>query len=239
MTTKKTRRKFTVEFKHEAVVLLWDSGRPLTQVASGLGLEPSVLRRWRSLTPGTGQAVPAVRLGAVGAVVSAEQVETRRLQKELERAQMARDIPKESSRHLLEPAGMRLRFIEDHREVFPVRVMCSLLRVSASGYYAWRGRPESARARANKALVEDIRRVHAGSRRRYGSARVHASLQAAGNRVGRDRVARLMRAHGIQAHRRRPLRKTTDSNHAFPPAPTCWRGSSRPRSRPTKAGRPT
>ena len=114
---------------------------------------------------------------------------------------------------------MRFRFIEDHREVFLVRVMCSVLQVSASGYYAWRVRPESARARADKVLVEDIRRVHADSRCRYGSPRVHASLRSEGKRVGRNRVARLMRLHGIQAHRRRPFRKTTDSNHAFPPAP--------------------
>jgi len=114
---------------------------------------------------------------------------------------------------------MRFRFIEGHREVFLVRVMCSVLHVSASGYYAWRGRPESARAQANRALVEDIRRVHTSSRRRYGSPRVHASLQAEGKRVGCNRVARLMHEHGIQAHRRRPFRKTTDSNHAFPPAP--------------------
>ncbi len=114
---------------------------------------------------------------------------------------------------------MRFRFIEDHREVFLVRVMCLVLRVSASGYYAWRGRPESARAQANKALVEDIRRVHAGSRRRYGSPRVHASLRAEGKRVGCNRVARLMHEHGIQADRRRPFRKTTNSNHDFPPAP--------------------
>jgi len=113
---------------------------------------------------------------------------------------------------------MMFRFIEDHREVFPVRAMCSVLTISASGYYAWRGRPESARIGANRALVEDIRRVHANSRRRYGSPRVHASLRAEGKRVGRNRVARLMRMHGIQAHRRRPFRKTTDSNHAFPPA---------------------
>ncbi len=126
---------------------------------------------------------------------------------------------KKSSRHLLEPAEMRFRFIEGHREVFLVRVMCSVLHVSASGYYAWRGRPMSARAQANQALVEDIRRVHAGIRRRYGSPRVHASLQAEGKRVGCNRVARLMHEHGIQAHRRRPFRKTTDSNHAFPPAP--------------------
>jgi len=142
--------------------------------------------------------------------------------------QSGASIPDPASRlliDLLEPAEMRFRFIEDHGEVFPVRVMCSVLRVSASGYYvrrtsgldAWRGRPEGARAQANRAPVEDIRRVHAGSRRRCGSLRVHASLRAEGKRVGCNRVARLM--HGIQAHRRRPCRLTTDSNHAFPPAP--------------------
>ena len=93
MTTKKTRREFTDEFKREAVVLLRDSGRPLTQVASELGLEPSVLRRWRSLANQAGQAASAVRPGAVAAL-SAEQAEIRRLQKELERAQMERDILK-------------------------------------------------------------------------------------------------------------------------------------------------
>ena len=64
---------------------------------------------------------------------------------------------------------MRFRFIEDHRAVFMVRVMCAMLEVSASGYYAWRGRPESARAQSNRALVDAIRRVHVDSRRRYGS----------------------------------------------------------------------
>ena len=94
MTTKKTRREFTDEFKREAVVLLRDSRRPLTQVASELGLEPSVLRRWRSLANGAGQAASVVRLGGAAVAASAEQLEVRRLQKELERAQMERDILK-------------------------------------------------------------------------------------------------------------------------------------------------
>ncbi len=114
---------------------------------------------------------------------------------------------------------MRFRFIEDHREVFLVRVMCAVPTVSTSGYYAWRGRPEGARARANRGLVEDIRRVHADSRRRYGSPRVHAALRAEGKQVGRHRVARLMRRHGIQARAKRQFRVTTDSDHAFPVAP--------------------
>jgi putative transposase len=114
---------------------------------------------------------------------------------------------------------MRFRFIEDHRTVFPVRVMCAVLEVSASGYYAWRERPDSRRAAANRELLTEVRRVHADSRRRYGSPRVHAVLRREGRRVGRNRIARLMRRHRIQARQKRRFRKTTDSNHAFPLAP--------------------
>jgi putative transposase len=114
---------------------------------------------------------------------------------------------------------MSFRFIEDHRKVFPVRVMCAVLEVSASGYYAWRERPESRRAAAGRELLTEVRRVYADSRRRYGSPRVHAVLCREGRRVGRNRIARLMRRHGIQARQKRRFRKTTDSNHAFPLAP--------------------
>src|SRR5215467_14669673 len=63
--------------------------------------------------------------------------------------------------HLLGSAEMRFRLIEDHREIWPVRVMCEALSVSPSGYYAWRSRPDSPRKIANRALLVDIRRVHA------------------------------------------------------------------------------
>ena len=98
---------------------------------------------------------------------------------------------------------MRFCFIEDHRTAFPVRMMCAVLDVSASGYYAWRGRPQSARARADQALTADIRRVHADSRAVYGSPRVHAALRGEGHRVGVNRIARLMRHHGIQGRHKR------------------------------------
>ena len=115
---------------------------------------------------------------------------------------------------------MRFRFIEGHREVFPVRAMCEVLEVSPAGYYAWRGRPESGRTAANRDLLGEIRRVHACSRGRYGSPRVQAALRAEGVRAGRHRVAGLMRRHGIAARRpRRGRPRTTDSRHAFPAAP--------------------
>jgi putative transposase len=90
---------------------------------------------------------------------------------------------------------MRFRWIEDHREVWPVPVMCDALSVSPSGFYAWRSRPESSRKIANRELLADIRRIHAQHRERYGAPRIHAELRAEGHAVSRKRVARVMRDH--------------------------------------------
>jgi transposase InsO family protein len=76
--------------------------------------------------------------------------------------------------------------------------MCRVLEVSRSGYYAWAGRPPSARAQKNAALVVEIRRVHADSDGTYGSRRVHAQLRQEGHEVNVKRVERLMRVEKIQ-----------------------------------------
>ena len=76
---------------------------------------------------------------------------------------------------------------------------CALLGVSRSGFYAWRDRPLSARAQANRQLVSEIRRIHAEVDRTYGSPRMQPELRARGLPCGRHRIARLMRAHGIRA----------------------------------------
>jgi putative transposase len=114
---------------------------------------------------------------------------------------------------------MRFRLIEDHREVWPVRVMCAALSVSPSGFYAWRSRPQSPRKIANRELLVAIRRVHAQHRERYGAPRIHAELRAEGHTLSRKRVARLMRRHGIRARAPRRYRVcTTDSKHSLPVA---------------------
>ena len=68
---------------------------------------------------------------------------------------------------------------------FPIAAMARVLGVSKAGYYAWRHRPPSARARADEALLARIETVHISSHQTYGAPRVHAELQAAGERHGR------------------------------------------------------
>lgn len=98
--------------------------------------------------------------------------------------------------------------------------MCKLLKVTRSGYYAWRKRPASEREQANQALVEQIRRVFQSSRHSYGSPRIHAYLRRHGVLCGHNRVARLMRLEGLAARkRRRRSPVTTQRQPGAVPAP--------------------
>jgi putative transposase len=115
---------------------------------------------------------------------------------------------------------MKFGFVDEHRNVWPIRVMCAALGLSTSGYYAWRSRPESERARKNRALLEEIRQLHAESSGIYGSPRIHAALRRRGRRVGRCRIERLMRRAGLRGLAALPRRtRTTDSRHNHPIAP--------------------
>ena len=90
-------------------------------------------------------------------------------------------------------------FIEVNRMQHDVALMCRVYGVTRAGYYAWRSRERSAREHQNEALTDQIRSVHMKSRGTYGSPQVHRALMGKGHCVGKHRVARLMRAHGIKA----------------------------------------
>ena len=114
---------------------------------------------------------------------------------------------------------MRYRFIAEEKATYPVTVMSRMLAVSTSGYYAWCKRTESARARSDRSLVPAIKATHRASRGTYGSPRVHLELVEQGHSVGRERVARLMREHGLRGKRKGRFCTTTQSNHRHPVAP--------------------
>jgi putative transposase len=109
--------------------------------------------------------------------------------------------------------------IDAERASYPVAVLCRVLGVSKSGYYAWRARPPSERRRQDTLLTEKIREIHSRSRETYGYPRVHAELRSLGVRCGRRRVARLMRAAGLRGCVRGKKRRTTRRNPRAAPAP--------------------
>lgn len=115
---------------------------------------------------------------------------------------------------------MKYAVIARHRDEYPVRLMCRVLEVAPAGYYAWRNRAaRPARAIADERVLLSISAFFTRSRQTYGAPRIHRDLRDAGERIGKKRVARLMRAHGLVA--RRPARwvRTTDSRHSQPIAP--------------------
>lgn len=113
---------------------------------------------------------------------------------------------------------MRFVFIEAQRAHYPVRTLCRVMQVSHSGFYAWRKRPECARRVEDRRVLTLVRASHKASRRRYGSPRVHRDVVDQGVRVGRHRIARLMREDGLYGRRRRRFRVTTQSRHRHPVA---------------------
>lgn len=116
---------------------------------------------------------------------------------------------------------MRYGLVQGERGVLSVERACRLLKVSASGYYAWQQRQTyPQRVSDERALVAQISTVFEESRRTYGSPRVTAALRHQGIACNRKRVARLMRKQGLVAkYRRRRRVKTTDSRHGLPVAP--------------------
>jgi putative transposase len=114
---------------------------------------------------------------------------------------------------------VRYAWIDAHRDRFDVARMCRQLGVSRTGYYQWRKRPTSPRARADSLLDTHVAAIHAQRRRRYGRPRILLELREQGLLVGHERVRKSLRRQGLRPVYRRPYRITTDSDHAKPVAP--------------------
>src|SRR3954467_3225383 len=139
-----------------------------------------------------------------------------------EQAARAGERDPQAGRGLFRPGGgpdMRYRFVAAERATFPVRMLCRLAGVAASGFYAWLRRGPGRRAGEDAGLAGRLAAIFEASRRTYGSPRPHAERREDGVRIGRGRVARLMRRGGLTAARRRRVPRTTDSRHDHPVAP--------------------
>ncbi len=114
---------------------------------------------------------------------------------------------------------MRYRFIRAEKGNYALWLLCRVLRVSPSGYYAWQSRRPSERSQENQKLKRQVLEIYEQSRKTYGSRRIQHELAEQGQSLGRSRVRRLMKEAGVQWKKPRSWRpKTTDSRHSFPVA---------------------
>lgn len=113
---------------------------------------------------------------------------------------------------------MRYQFIQAEKAHYPVNLMCQVLQVSRSGFYDWRGRPPSQRAKEDQRLLVKIRAIHKASRETYGSPRIHDDLRDDGETCGKHRIARIMQENSIRAKTRKKFKATTNAEHHYPVA---------------------
>ncbi|WP_156464189.1 IS3 family transposase [Devosia sp. Leaf420] len=207
------RRKFSREFKLEAVKLVRERGVAVAQAARDLDLHVNVLRKWvreqsadpQQAFPGHGQMKP-------------EQLEIERLRREVAKLKAERDILKKGRGLLCQGLDMRFSFVAKHRGIWPVSWICEALGVSRSGFHAWLNRSPSRRSQYDEVLVAGIRSSFAGSDRTYGARRVWHDVLAEGLDAGLHRIERLMRKEGLRARpRRRGLPKDAGQRHAVSP----------------------
>ena len=192
------RRKFTREFKLEAVRLIKERGVSYAQASLDLGVHQSQLRSWvkalagdpQQAFPGQGQMKP-------------EQLEIAQLKREVIRLKAERDILKKSRGLLREGIDVKFGFIAKHRGIWPTRWLCEALGVSRGGYYAWLTRPRSQRSRSDEELSAKVRASFLASDRTYGARRVWHDLLAEGVSCGLHRIERLMRLQALKARPRR------------------------------------
>ena len=111
---------------------------------------------------------------------------------------------------------MKYWFIREHHQPHSVEKMAKTLKVSRSGYYKWLNRSSSERKQENEELIDQIKAIQERAHYRYGSPRVTQALHRRGYQVGENRVASLMRSHGLGRRLRKPFRSTTDSKHSLP-----------------------
>ncbi|WP_396989404.1 IS3 family transposase [Nonomuraea sp. C10] len=213
-------KSYPPEFKADAVALyLSDPDRTLASVAEDLGISRETLRNWvrqaqADGTAGVKERGP-VRKPAHGPLSSDDvlEEENKQLKARIRELELERDILRRAAKYFAgrDQLVSRFEFVDDHRDVFGVKRLCWVLKVSRSGFYRWRkAAPARAeRAAADAVLAAEIRHIHGEFDGTYGSPRITAELRAQGRRVNHKRVARVMRRFGIVGlHLRKKVRTT-------------------------------
>ena len=113
---------------------------------------------------------------------------------------------------------MKYWFMDQYSSTHGVQRMCRVIGASRSGYYGWKRQPQSKRQKENEKILMEIKESHKNSHKVYGSPRITEDLQAKGTKCSKNRVARLMKVHGIIAKTKKKFKATTNSKHNLPVA---------------------
>ncbi|HCB0141027.1 TPA: IS3 family transposase [Klebsiella pneumoniae] len=183
-------KRYPEEFKIEAVKQVVDRGYSVASVATRLDIATHSLYAWiKKYGPDS----------STNKEQSDAQAEIRRLQKELKRVTDERDILKKSRGVLRKAVRLRYAFIRDNSSCWPVRLLCRVLDVHPSGFYAWLQQPHSQRHQADLRLTGQIKQFWLESGCVYGYRKIHVDLRDSGQQCGVNRVWRLMKRVGIKA----------------------------------------
>ncbi|EMS1163971.1 IS3 family transposase, partial [Escherichia coli] len=183
-------KRYPEEFKTEAVKQVVDRGYSVASVATRLDITTHSLYAWiKKYGPDS----------STNKEQSDAQAEIRRLQKELKRVTDERDIFKKSRGVLRKAVRLRHAFIRDNSCCWPVRLLCRVLDVHPSGFYAWLQQPHSQRHQADLRLTGQIKQFWLESGCVYGYRKIHLDLRDSGQQCGVNRVWRLMKRVGIKA----------------------------------------
>ncbi|MEP8464333.1 IS3 family transposase [Enterobacter hormaechei] len=183
-------KRYPEEFKIEAVKQVVDRGYSVASVATRLDITTHSLYSWiKKYGPDS----------STNKEQSDAQAELRRLQKELKRVTDERDIFKKSRGVLRKAVRLRYAFIRDNTCCWPVRLLCRVLDVHPSGFYAWLQQPHSQRHQADLRLTGQIKQFWLESGCVYGYRKIHLDLRDSGQQYGVNRVWRLMKRVGIKA----------------------------------------
>ncbi|EMH1276895.1 IS3 family transposase [Enterobacter hormaechei] len=183
-------KRYPEEFKIEAAKQVIGRGHSVSSVATCLDITTHSLYAWiKKYGPDS----------STNKEQSDAQAEIRRLQKELKRVTDERDIFKKSRGVLRKAVRLRYAFIRDNSRCWPVRLLCRLLDVHPSGFYAWFKQPYSQRHQVDLRLTGQIKQFWLESGCVYGYRKIHLDLRDSGQQCGVNRVWRLMNRAGIKA----------------------------------------
>ncbi|MFE1793085.1 IS3 family transposase [Streptomyces sp. NPDC059525] len=217
-------KHYPAEFKADAVVLYRSRpGATIKSVAGDLGVNTETLRNWIRAADGHGSGTHSAPPAAARTGVDDVQAELTAARKRIRELEEERDILRKAARYFGDGDALvnRFQFVADHQRRHGVKRLCGILGLSRSSFYYWR---RTAAARAARQTVEAglaarIRKVHQESDGTYGAPRITAELRDQGEQINHKRVARIMRAIGLEGVRLRRRHRTTVADAATAKAP--------------------